>query len=82
MERAMRGIRSGLLASRRVPSGAALFNNGPLVWISLAVDGLWEWRRRHRSRHQLKVMSDHMCKDIGISRADAWREGRKPFWKA
>ena len=54
----------------------------PLLWIGRGIDHLCEWRRRYRSRHQLKMMSDHMCKDIGISRADAWREGRKPFWKA
>jgi uncharacterized protein YjiS (DUF1127 family) len=54
----------------------------PLHWIGRVIDRVWEWRRRHRSRHQLKMMGEHMCKDIGISRADAWREGRKPFWKA
>ena len=45
------------------------------------VDTLIEWRRRYRSRRQLRMLSDHMCKDIGISRTDAWREGSKPFWK-
>ncbi len=54
----------------------------PLHWVGRVLDHVLEWRRRYRSRHQLKMMSDHMCKDIGISRADAWREGRKPFWKA
>lgn len=73
----MRTIRSGLVVWPRLLAEA-----WPLQWASRAVDRLWEWRCRHRSRHQLKMMSDHMCKDIGISRADAWREGRKPFWKA
>ena len=72
----MRAIRNGLALPEWL-TGA-----WPLLWASLAVDTLWEWRRRYRSRHQLKMMSDHMCKDIGISRADAWCEGRKPFWKA
>jgi len=54
----------------------------PLHWPVAVIDTLWEWRRRHRSRHRLKMMSEHMCKDIGISRVDAWCEGRKPFWKA
>ncbi|HWA48880.1 MAG TPA: DUF1127 domain-containing protein [Dongiaceae bacterium] len=70
-------IRSGLVLLPR-----RLWSAWPLARASLAVDALWEWRRRHRSRYQLRMMSDHMRKDIGISRADAWREGRKPFWKA
>lgn len=73
----MRAIRSGSFVLPRRLSGAWL-----LAWASLAIDMLLEWRRRYRSRYQLRMMSDHMCKDIGISRADAWREARKPFWKA
>jgi uncharacterized protein YjiS (DUF1127 family) len=29
----------------------------------------------------LLSLSDTMLMDIGISRADAMREGEKPFWK-
>ncbi len=72
----MRAIRSGLALPEWLTSARLL------LWASLAIDTLWEWRRRYLSRRQLKMMSDHMCKDIGISRADAWCEGRKPFWKA
>lgn len=45
---------------------------------------------QHRVRHYRKVayqrkmlaqMSDHMLKDIGISRADALHEASKPFWR-
>lgn len=47
---------------------------------------LWEViqsaRRRRRSRRELLALDDHMLKDIGISRADAVREGSKPFWDA
>lgn len=73
----MRAIRSGFVALPHLFSGA-----WPLHRIMAVIDRLWEWRRRHRSRRHLMMMSDHMCKDIGISRADAWREGRKPFWQA
>jgi uncharacterized protein YjiS (DUF1127 family) len=38
--------------------------------------------QRRRSRRQLLALSDHMLKDIGISRADAVCEGDKPFWRA
>ena len=39
------------------------------------------WNRRQSTRKALLEMSDHMLKDIGISRADALREGSKAFWR-
>lgn len=39
------------------------------------------YRQRHRSRRSLMVLDDRLLKDIGLSRADALRESRKPFWK-
>jgi uncharacterized protein YjiS (DUF1127 family) len=41
----------------------------------------WIWRARARSRRDLARFSDHMLKDIGISRADVYRESSKPFWR-
>ena len=40
------------------------------------------WYERSKSRRELAGLSDHMLKDIGVSRVDAWAESRKPFWKA
>ena len=40
------------------------------------------WSERHRQRRALLELSDHVLKDIGISRGEAEREGRKPFWMA
>lgn len=37
--------------------------------------------QRRRTRMALQELSDHELKDIGISRADAFREAAKPFWK-
>jgi uncharacterized protein YjiS (DUF1127 family) len=37
---------------------------------------------RSRQRRQLLEMDDHELKDIGITRAEAELEGRKPIWKA
>lgn len=39
------------------------------------------WIERRRQRRALLQLNDHMLKDIGVSRADAWREGAKPFWR-
>jgi uncharacterized protein YjiS (DUF1127 family) len=38
------------------------------------------WRRWH-SRNLLSQLDDHMLKDIGLTRADAWHEASKPFWR-
>ena len=43
---------------------------------------LERWAERHRQRRALLELSDSLLKDIGISYADAWQEGRKPFWRA
>jgi uncharacterized protein YjiS (DUF1127 family) len=40
-----------------------------------------KWNHRQSTRKALLEMSDHLLKDIGISRAEALREGSKPFWK-
>ncbi len=39
------------------------------------------WRCRIEEREQLRKMNEHMLKDIGIDRADAYREASKPFWR-
>jgi uncharacterized protein YjiS (DUF1127 family) len=40
------------------------------------------WIERYRQRRALLELNDHMLRDIGVSPADAWQEGRKPFWRA
>jgi uncharacterized protein YjiS (DUF1127 family) len=39
------------------------------------------WRRRVRSRQELRELDDHLLKDIGLSRADVFYEVAKPFWR-
>lgn len=43
---------------------------------------LARWRERYEQRTHLASMNERMLKDVGISRADAVREARKPFWQA
>ena len=45
-----------------------------------AIAVLYAWQERASTRHRLMTLDDRMLKDIGLSRADAEREGRKPFW--
>ncbi len=40
---------------------------------------LFEWQERENQRRHLMTLDDHLLSDIGISRADAEREFRKPF---
>jgi uncharacterized protein YjiS (DUF1127 family) len=50
--------------------------------LALRLSGLVDaWTERHRQRRALLELNDHMLKDIGIGRGDAYREGRKPFWR-
>jgi uncharacterized protein YjiS (DUF1127 family) len=42
---------------------------------------LSEWRRRSRDRTHLAMLDDRMLRDIGVNRADLWREINKPFWR-
>ena len=39
------------------------------------------WLERSRQRRQLAQLSDHMLRDIGLTRADAWAEAEKRFWR-
>ncbi|MBP1128606.1 uncharacterized protein YjiS (DUF1127 family) [Serratia sp. PL17] len=42
------------------------------------------WRlylQRYRTRQALLLLDDVQLADIGLTRAAAWREGSKPFWR-
>lgn len=45
-------------------------------------DLLLTWLERRRERRLLDRVSDHLLKDIGLSRAEVDREARKAFWRA
>ena len=38
------------------------------------------WRRHARSRRLLATLDDHLLRDMGLSRVEAWRESDKYFW--
>jgi len=54
----------------------ARFGPGRLVLMLLT------WHYRARQRYQLAELDDAALKDLGLSRVDAAREYRKPFWQA
>ncbi len=60
----------------------------PIARISAAIanrymrfsDAASMWQARLRQRRALQELSDHVLKDIGISRCDVFRESTKHFW--
>lgn len=40
------------------------------------------WVARHKQRHTLLALEDHQLEDIGVTREQATKEARKPFWRA
>ena len=46
-----------------------------------ACELLLTWQERARQRHHLESLSDHMLRDIGLSRADVMAETTKRFWQ-
>nr|WP_261439852.1 DUF1127 domain-containing protein [Serratia liquefaciens] len=63
---------------------------GPVM--SISVEGepvqhrarfpLWQlYLQRYRTRRSLLQLDDVQLADIGLSRAQAMQEGRKPFWR-
>ena len=48
-----------------------------LSWVILT---LLRWQELARQRRALGAMSDHVLKDLGLTRADALREAGRPFW--
>ena len=53
----------------------------PLTSVAATVEAVLDWFERTRQRRQLSELSDHMLKDIGLSRADVEAEAAKPFWR-
>jgi len=56
----------GRLLAREIRRGAAVLDR---------------WHQRGRSRRHLMALDGRMLRDIGISRAEADAEFRKPFWR-
>lgn len=40
------------------------------------------WRHRHTSRRHLAMLDERELADVGLTRAEQWRECRKRFWDA
>ena len=57
------------------------YSNRWLASLSNAAATVRVWLWRSRSRRELAGLEDHVLSDIGVSRAQAWYESQKPFWR-
>jgi uncharacterized protein YjiS (DUF1127 family) len=73
--------RAAQAARRSSPGGLTRQDWSWARRIRRAADLLLTWQQRARDRRQLQSLSDHMLRDIGLTRADAWAESDKPFWR-
>src|SRR6516162_2774960 len=64
--------------SARRPSGVTV-GLGPVLRGSSSLLRLW-WQRS-RERRQLALLTDRDLHDLDLTRIDAQREARKPFWR-
>jgi uncharacterized protein YjiS (DUF1127 family) len=76
--RAMRGAGQAAVPRFRQLGGIAL---ALVAWPGRACEAALMWLDRDRQRRTLHRLSDHLLKDIGLSRANGDRDGRRPPWR-
>ncbi len=59
---------------------AEIFARAPALYRALA--GVGTWLSRFRERRALGDLSDHLLRDVGLTREQAVREAAKPFWQS
>lgn len=57
-----------------IRSTRSLFGGGAAGGIARLVEWVFDSLEKQRQRRQLAGLDDHLLKDIGVSRADVWRE--------
>lgn len=57
------------------------FRGWLLVRTAAARDTVAEWRRRRRSRQELRALSPYQVRDFCLDPMAAERETTKPFWR-
>ena len=72
------GARAGLSWRMWLAQGRALLvGDARRLWAVMLT-----WQRRAHERAHLAGLDDRMLADIGLTRSEASRIARKPFWKA
>jgi uncharacterized protein YjiS (DUF1127 family) len=47
-----------------------------------SLEYVFDWFTRRSERHMLSGLDERTLRDIGISKADVYREVLKPFWRS
>ena len=68
----------GAWRTERTPRRSETRHIAPPTVIQRIVGALRLWRRRTRSRQQLRELNDHVLKDIGLSRETLCYEATRP----
>jgi len=71
-------------AAARCDLGGARAVRQDWSWLRIArraAKRVLTWHERARQRRQLECLSDHMLRDIGLTRADVLAEATKRFWQ-
>lgn len=55
--------------------------SGAVARVARAIGTLDTWRQRQKSRSQFASLDARILKDSGISEAQRFIEGNKPFWE-
>jgi len=63
-------------------TGAKALTTALGEWSLGIINTLLTWQQRADERRHLSEIDDRLLKDMGLSRADAFNESRKPFWLA
>jgi uncharacterized protein YjiS (DUF1127 family) len=66
--------------SESAPPGLGL-RTGLCAFLSRCADLVLGWQARASQRAALASLDDRMLKDVGLSRAAASEEARRPFWR-
>ena len=69
-------------ASYATLAGTMIVPAAPPASAAVLVEAVLAWLDRVRQRRDLSELSDHMLKDIGLSRSDVEAEVAKPFWRS
>ena len=77
----MNGVSIGIRLPGRQARAAKTENRW---WSPVCRPGDWicQAYSRHRQRRALAQLDDRLLQDIGVTRQQALRESRKPFWRA
>lgn len=69
------------MSVRTLPAARARLGRGLQGLAAIGLARLLHWHELARQRRALLALNDRMLKDIGITRVEAEREARRPFWR-